>query len=252
MMRGLASALAALAVLVAPAAMAQDANEAMAEDAVPAVAEIEEAVAEAAAEAEPPQTYILSASDRFLAEYASESWLDPALEICLEEGEQVSLARTNTQIATMELRGPLCTQVGTADEVATIVAERADPELASMMARRLMMEEQSRQSAERRVRAGSTRGVASASSSRSTVFRVASGSSEVLAEFPRGTTVTRGTELCLARGQQVTLISSQGQRVTYRGPGCARRNAQPSESNLGGFTFGWNSWDARVEIAALP
>lgn len=231
MMRRLATTLAAIAVLTAPTAMAQDADRATTEDAAE-VAELPDSEPEPASE-ELAGTYILSASDRFLAAYGSETWLAPELEVCLEEGEQVQLGQTGTQIASMELRGALCTRVADAEEVATIVVERERRNV--------------------RVRAGATRGVSARPASVSVpVFRVATGTGDVLSQFPAGTRVTADVEICLQRGQQVTLISSRGQRVTYRGPGCARRNARPSATNQGGFTFGWKGFGRGSDFAVLP
>lgn len=231
MMSRLAGLIAVLWAVAAPAAHAQDSAEAMADETV----EVTETASEESPTSEP--TYILSASDRFLGLYGGEAWLAPDLQICLEEGERVQLGRPASDIASMELRGALCTRVADASEVASIVVERVEE----------------RQT----VRAGATRGVATnntrprAAASRTPSFRVAAGTGNVLDQFPVGTRVMTGTEICLDRGQQVTLISNRGQRVTYRGPGCARRNTQSTESNLGGFTFGWNRYGTNRPVA-LP
>lgn len=74
-----------------------------------------------------------------------------------------------------------------------------------------------------------------------TVYRVASGSPGVLARIPRGTLVTRETAICLKAGEQITVAGSNGQSVTYSGPGCLKRSAPASPQNLGGFTFGWRA-----------
>lgn len=73
------------------------------------------------------------------------------------------------------------------------------------------------------------------------VYRVASGSPSVLARLPRGTLVTRETAICLKAGEQVTVSGSNGQSVTYTGPGCLKRSAPATPQNLGGFTFGWRA-----------
>ena len=237
MMPRFAALIAVLWAVAVPAAHAQDTAEATLEEVVGADETVDatEAVTEEPADPEP--TYILSASDRFLGLYGGEAWLAPDLEICLEEGERVQLGRPGSDIASMELRGALCTRVADASEVASIVVERVE---------------------ERQVvRAGATRGVSTsntrprAAASRTPSFRVAAGTGNVLDQFPVGTRIMTGTEICLERGQQVTLISNRGQRVTYRGPGCARRNTQSSESNLGGFTFGWNRFGSSSPVA-LP
>ncbi|WDA42221.1 hypothetical protein [Erythrobacter sp. BLCC-B19] len=73
------------------------------------------------------------------------------------------------------------------------------------------------------------------------VYRVASGSPSVLARLPRGTLVTRETAICLKAGEQITVSGSNGQSVTYSGPGCLKRSAPATPQNLGGFTFGWRA-----------
>jgi hypothetical protein len=70
------------------------------------------------------------------------------------------------------------------------------------------------------------------------VFRIASASPTVLTRFPRGTLVQSATALCLKAGEQVTVAGSNGQSVTYTGPGCLNRKARPTRENVGGFTFG--------------
>lgn len=74
--------------------------------------------------------------------------------------------------------------------------------------------------------------------SRPIIFRLASATPAVLQRFPRGTLVEKTTELCLNDGEQATVSGSHGQSVTYTGPGCLRRKAQPTSTNIGGFTFG--------------
>ena len=73
---------------------------------------------------------------------------------------------------------------------------------------------------------------------RPVTFRIASGSPTVLARFPRGTLVQRGTALCLKAGEQLNVAGSNGQSVSYTGPGCLNRSARPTRENVGGFTFG--------------
>lgn len=79
------------------------------------------------------------------------------------------------------------------------------------------------------------------------VYRVASGSPAVLTRFPRGTLVTLQTEICLKQGEQITMVGSNGQSVTYNRPGCLRRNGRPTGENAGGFTFGWSKPVGRSE-----
>lgn len=73
---------------------------------------------------------------------------------------------------------------------------------------------------------------------RPVIFRIASGSPAVLARVPRGTLVQRSTALCLKAGEQVSVAASNGQSVSYTGPGCLKRQARPTRDNIGGFTFG--------------
>ncbi len=70
------------------------------------------------------------------------------------------------------------------------------------------------------------------------IFRLASASPTVLQRYPRGKVMEKTTELCLNPGEQATVSGSHGQSVTYSGPGCLRRKAMPTGTNLGGFTFG--------------
>lgn len=90
-----------------------------------------------------------------------------------------------------------------------------------------------------RPRTGSTRPPPRAATPpRPIIFRLAGASPAVLQRYPRGTLVQRSTALCLADGEQATISASNGQTTTYSGPGCLRRKAQPSATNIGGFTFG--------------
>lgn len=84
------------------------------------------------------------------------------------------------------------------------------------------------------------------------VYRVRSGSPAVLQKFPRGSEVTRSTRICLAEGEQITISGSNGQQVSYRGPGCMQRTAPPSGTNQGGFTFGRNSYGVRADVEMVP
>lgn len=90
-----------------------------------------------------------------------------------------------------------------------------------------------------RVRTGALRGGPGPSvPPRPIIFRLASASPPVLQRYPRGTMVQHSTALCLAQGEQATISASNGQSVTYTGPGCLKRQAKPTSTNLGGFTFG--------------
>ena len=216
------------------AADAVDTTEAASEAAAAAVAKAVEAAAEeveSEASAEPaaplPPAYIIAANDRFITEYAGDGWLRPDQEICLEEGEVVQIARRQPsdgaiERVSIELRGEMCTLVGEAEEAATIVLVTMEGGVGPNGPRAAVVR-------------GTLPGGGAA---RRDVFRVASGSEAVLERFARGSTITRSSEVCLNSGEQITLISRRGQRVTYRGPGCARRSERPTPGNLGGFTFG--------------
>jgi hypothetical protein len=73
---------------------------------------------------------------------------------------------------------------------------------------------------------------------RSIIFRVASGSPDALARFPRGTVVQRSMSLCLRQGERMTVAANNGQTATYTGPGCLKRLGMPTRENLGAFVFG--------------
>lgn len=97
-----------------------------------------------------------------------------------------------------------------------------------------------------RPRTGATRPAAARAASarppavppRPIIFRLASASPGVLDRYPRGTLVQRTTALCLNPGEEATIVGSNGQSVSYTGPGCLNRKARPTSTNIGGFTFG--------------
>lgn len=93
----------------------------------------------------------------------------------------------------------------------------------------------------KRARTGSVRPSASRPAPappRPVIFRLANASPEVLKRYPRGTLVQRTTALCLNHGEEATIVGSNGQSVSYSGPGCLHRKARPTAENIGGFTFG--------------
>lgn len=92
----------------------------------------------------------------------------------------------------------------------------------------------------KRTRTGSIRASArpAAMPPRPIIFRLANGSPAVLKRHPRGTLVQRTTALCLNPGEEATIVGSNGQSVSYNGPGCLNRKARPTSTNIGGFTFG--------------
>lgn len=73
----------------------------------------------------------------------------------------------------------------------------------------------------------------------------------MLAKYPRGSEVSRDTRICLKDGEQISIVGSNGQSVTYVGPGCAQRTGRPTRENQGGFIFGWNGWGT-PDVAVLP
>lgn len=92
----------------------------------------------------------------------------------------------------------------------------------------------------KRTRTGSIRASArpAAVPPRPIIFRLAAASPAVLKRHPRGTLVQRTTALCLNPGEEATIVGSNGQSVSYTGPGCLHRKARPTSTNIGGFTFG--------------
>jgi hypothetical protein len=81
-------------------------------------------------------------------------------------------------------------------------------------------------SAPGRVRTGAVRGDPPAvPASRPVIFRLASATPGVLKRYPRGTLVQRTTALCLNRGEEATIVGSNGQSANYSGSGCLHRKA---------------------------
>lgn len=148
--------------------------------------------------------------------------------VCLREGDVVRLQSSSRS---RELTGPGC-----------FTLERANPASSGNL-----LQTRPRQ----RPLLFSLGGSASGPRNDPITYRVSAASQSVLERYPRGTPVDLATRICLEDDEQVTIVSSKGQRVTYRGPGCARRNARPSADNLGGFTFGWNRFGSS-RPAALP
>ncbi len=70
------------------------------------------------------------------------------------------------------------------------------------------------------------------------VFRLAAASPSVHDRMKRGAVITRATVLCLKSAEQATIIGSNGQSVTYTGPGCLKRQGRPTSDNIGAFVFG--------------
>ena len=64
--------------------------------------------------------------------------------------------------------------------------------------------------------------------------------------------MTSATRICLSDGEQITISGSNGQQVSYRGPGCMQRTAPPSGENQGGFVFGYNGYGVPIEEVAVP
>ena len=83
-------------------------------------------------------------------------------------------------------------------------------------------------------------------------YRVRTGSADVLRRYPVGTVVTRDSIICLAAGEQITIVGANGQQVSYRGPGCAQRTGSPTGTNPGGFIFGWNRSGGAPAIEVAP
>jgi hypothetical protein len=197
------------------------------------------------------------AGDELLAQYGEEP-LDPALELCLARGEVVVLGSDRV---TFELTGERCFDIDAAEAEAFLEeqAELASAAIGAPIAEPAIPS--SRRNAQRNsdVSAGRygnvTRRVQSRRSGQSLppppppppppqaaarpiIFRVANASPAVLDRYPRGSVVQRSSRLCLDTGEQITILGTNGQRVTYRGPGCLQRQTRPTRENLGGFIFG--------------
>lgn len=138
--------------------------------------------------------------------------------LCLQAGDSVTLLSRG---GTRAFRGPGCFTTGT-----------------SGASSRSAFAQLTRQRGGR-ARSGASRGGSSdESGSRPVVYRVAAGTDSAIERYPRRSLVNRSSRICLENGEQITIIGSNGQRVTYSGPGCARRTARPSADNIGGFVFG--------------
>ena len=64
--------------------------------------------------------------------------------------------------------------------------------------------------------------------------------------------MTPATRICLSDREQITISGSNGQQVSYRGPGCMQRTAPPSGENQGGFVFGHNGYGVPLEEVSVP
>jgi hypothetical protein len=226
---------------------------------------------------EPGPIILVSGSDR-LTRKAGHAPLDPAAELCLDRGEEAVLAsdRVTFTLTGEACVIPAVAERATYDAYRAAIVDDArtaliramyseDPErLAAARADyvRVMREVMGIETdgmielppveaevvgstgddtprPRKRVRTGALRGDRPPPPPpRPVIFRIASGSPPALARFPRGTLVQRGTPLCLKAGEQVSIAGSNGQSVTYTGPGCLNRTVRPTRDNVGGFTFG--------------
>ena len=173
--------------------------------------------------------FVVSSSGPSSAQYHVGQKVSDTARICLREGDIVTVLGNG---GTRVLRGPGCFMLASMTRTRRFAAMiSGNPS---------------------RARTGAVRGGSVNGGSRTVTFRVSSATDSVLERFPRGSLVSRSTRICLEEGEQITIVGSNGQRVTYRGPGCARRNARPTEDNLGGFTFGWNTYGIAPDAAVLP
>ncbi len=198
---------------------------------------------------------LLLASDRVIVEIASEG--------CHTAGEveRNAFAAEQRELHTHLIEQAQAEHVAAIEGGDTAVIERAH----------LKLKEAQRKGAEKGVYVApplSTRGIAAAAPAapkrtrtgairasarpatppRPVIFRLANASPAVLKRHPRGTLVQRTTALCLNPGEEATIVGSNGQSVSYSGPGCLNRKAKPTSTNIGGFTFGW----AKPKGRAVP
>jgi hypothetical protein len=221
----------------------------------------------------PGPIILVSASERLTAQLG-DGPIDPAAELCLDNREEAVLAsdRVTFTLIGGECFVPAAAEQATWDAYREEIAADAQARLIRAMYREDPAEiaaarqdyvtvmrnvmgvetdgmieipveaelvegtaEDTRPPPRKRARVGAVRG---APPPRPVVFRIASASPTVLTRFPRGTLVQSATALCLKAGEQVTVAGSNGQSVTYTGPGCLNRKARPTRENVGGFTFG--------------
>lgn len=208
---------------------------------------------------------VLLSAPAALLSRSGEGPVDPRREMCLDEGEEAIFASDRL---TFSVAGAACIAPAWAEQKAfeserREAAEAALREAEQAFASAKSEEEKTAAAAQlakarrqvwllapppllrfwqpprRPVRTGAIRSDRpNRPPSRPVLFRVASGSPEVLARLPRGTLVQRSSALCLKPGEQVTVTASTGQSATYTGPGCLKRQGLPTRDNIGGFTFG--------------
>lgn len=208
----------------------------------------------AAAPASPPAPgpiVLVSGPDALLAQFGTAS-VDAAASLCLMPDETAVLASDRT---TFMLSGGSCHQVAAAEQEAYAAEQEANfaHELAAAQAAHEAARASGNEAAisrtdlalklarlkiGRKPVGAAMGGALPFERSSPIIFRLAGASSSVLGRYPRGTIVQRTTSLCLQNGEQATINGSNGQSVTYTGPGCLRRKARPTGDNLGGFTFG--------------
>ncbi len=223
-----------------------------------------------------PGPIVLVSGPRALTARLGDMPLDPAAELCLDHREEAVLAsdRVTFTLTGKDCVIPATAEQATWDAYRAAIVEEArtnliramygeEPEaLATARAEyiRVMREVMGVEtdgmielppveavvveSAEdgprsrKRVRTAAMRGTPPPPPPRPVIFRIASGSPAVLARFPRGMLVQRGTAICLKTGEQLNIAGSNGQSVSYSGPGCLNRGGRPTSENVGGFTFG--------------
>ena len=70
-------------------------------------------------------------------------------------------------------------------------------------------------------------------------YVVSAGTASALKRFPKGTARRLTDQICLQKGETLTLVSrTSGRRVTYAGPGCNKAAANPDGTQSGATTIG--------------
>ena len=73
----------------------------------------------------------------------------------------------------------------------------------------------------------------------SQTYVVSAGTASALKRFPKGTARRLTDQICLQKGETLTLVSrTSGRRVTYAGPGCNKAAANPDGTQSGATTIG--------------
>lgn len=173
-------------------------------------------------DAEPDRPMVIGGSPAVLARFPAGSEL-PASAICLSEGETIELRGTQGSV---QLSGVKCFD------------DRALAMEFAVAQRRQLESAREAPAYTRRARTGAVRGSASPAPP-SSLF-VYHGSKTALARYPRGTRKDKYGEICLSKGESLTLVSRSGGKQTL-GEGCDKPLQQDKGRNSGATTLGLGS-----------